>query len=170
MTTPNIGMHSPAVQKIVQEIAATGESRAVVTKRLWKELAIDPRLIHSMARQFMAGQCKYGKSGCVWIALKMELCQYENREKCKVLGSQAEVEKALSLLIPRFGKPTYRSENELKGRRIAWPTKTDERALQMCTLIHSLGIQPYHSRHQVSIYGPLTDRMKVNQVIKKLDG
>jgi hypothetical protein len=164
-----------ACQKIVQHIAETGKPRAKAIKHLWKQLALEPWLVEQFARQFLDGGWRFGayedagSFACVSQALSMELCKYEYQGNCKVLDD-AEVKKVLSVMVPLFGKPKYRHEDEPKGRRITWPARTDERALRMCTLIHSLGIQPLRSRHLVSIYGPLTEKMKIHDVERKLDG
>jgi len=170
---------SPAVQKIIQRIARTGEARAVAIKHLWKELALDQRLIQSMARMFLDGGWQYDRSidvpeefACVSWALELALRDYERSNKCRVLD-RAEVEIVLTALIPQYGKPKRRSVAEPRyepnGQRMTWSAKNKEQALYICTLLSGLGFQPYYSSQSVSIYGPLTKRMKINQVIKKLD-
>jgi hypothetical protein len=173
-----------AAKKIVEHIAKTGEPRAKAIKYCWQEIALDPKLVERCARQFLDGGWDFGayedyeniywNFGCVSRVLRRELSKYYEPQarNIEVLDSM-QVEKAISLMVPLFGKPGKRCLHKPKGQRISWWVKNQEMALQMLSLLSTSGIKCYYyGEHPASvrIYGPWTDRWKINNVEKALDG
>jgi hypothetical protein len=159
-----------AVQKIIEHIAQTGKPVREAIEYLWKEIALDQSVVEQLARRHMEGSffCKNSVSE----ALDQELRRYSERmdEAREVLSSE-EIEKVINVMVPLFGRPNCLNVDEPQARRIAWEAKDSEPALQMCTLISNLGLKCYCSRRSgtsVRIYGPWTDRKKVNELITKL--
>jgi hypothetical protein len=101
------------------------------------------------------------------------LAHYQRTNPDLAVLDQAQVQQALAAMVPLFGGPGRIQRDGEPGQRLAWPTKTVEQALWMCTVLKRLGLRCFYYKgrwsNEVLIYGPWTEKRKLNQVLKKLD-